>query len=124
MTEASTNASSETVAGAPSGEAVSIRAVEPEGPLVDVMNGSARWEIPVLDHGFVALVDVMPRLIPEGKTADSAIVQAARVSYSVQLETISSRLRARPPAQAPARACQPRCHRVVRLPSSEAAGLP
>ena len=81
MTEASTNASSETVAGAPSGEAVSIRAVEPEGPLVDVMNGSARWEIPVLDHGFVALVDVMPRLIPEGKTADSAIVQAARVSY-------------------------------------------
>ena len=81
MTESSTNVSNETVAGAPSGEAVSIRAVEPEGPLVDVMNGSARWEIPVLDHGFVALVDVMPRLIPEGKTADSAIVQAARVSY-------------------------------------------
>ncbi|MEC8819079.1 MAG: FAD-dependent thymidylate synthase, partial [Planctomycetota bacterium] len=45
------------------------------------MNGKARWEIPVLDHGFVALVDVMPRLIPEGKTADTAVVQAARVSY-------------------------------------------
>ena len=81
MTEASTNASSETVVGAPSGEAVSIRAVAPEGPLVGVMDGSARWEIPVLDHGFVALGDVMPRRIPEGKTADSAIVQAARVSY-------------------------------------------
>ena len=58
-----------------------IREVEPERPLVDVMNGKARWEIPVLDHGFVALVDVMPRLIPEGKTADTAVVQAARVSY-------------------------------------------
>jgi thymidylate synthase (FAD) len=29
----------------------------------------------------VALVDVMPRLVPQGKTADFAIVQAARVSY-------------------------------------------
>jgi len=45
------------------------------------MGGDARWEIPVHDHGFVALVDAMPRLIPEGQTADSAIVQAARVSY-------------------------------------------
>jgi thymidylate synthase (FAD) len=47
----------------------------------DVMGGSARWEIKVHDHGLVALVDVMPRLVPVGKTADSAIVQAARVSY-------------------------------------------
>lgn len=47
----------------------------------DVMGGSARWEIKVHDHGLVALVDVMPRLAPVGKTADSAIVQAARVSY-------------------------------------------
>lgn len=52
-----------------------------EAEWTDAMGGSARWEIPVLDHGFVALVDTMPRLIPKGKTADAAIVQAARVSY-------------------------------------------
>jgi thymidylate synthase (FAD) len=55
--------------------------VEPETPLVDVMNGAARIEIKVHEHGLVALVDVMPRLVPAGKTADSAVVQAARVSY-------------------------------------------
>ncbi len=55
--------------------------VESESPLVDVMAGASRVEIPVLDHGFIALIDAMPRLIPEGKTADAAIVQAARVSY-------------------------------------------
>jgi thymidylate synthase (FAD) len=53
----------------------------PEGELFDVMGGSARWEIKVHDHGLVALCDVMPRLAPVGKTADFAIVQAARVSY-------------------------------------------
>ena len=52
-----------------------------EAEVYDVMAGSARWEIKVHDHGLVALVDVMPRFAPVGKTADSAIVQAARVSY-------------------------------------------
>ncbi|HWE02859.1 MAG TPA: FAD-dependent thymidylate synthase [Tepidisphaeraceae bacterium] len=47
----------------------------------DVMGGAARWEVKVHDHGLVALVDVMPRMAPAGKTADFAIVQAARVSY-------------------------------------------
>ncbi|HEX8322494.1 MAG TPA: FAD-dependent thymidylate synthase, partial [Tepidisphaeraceae bacterium] len=47
----------------------------------DVMDGAARWESKIHDHGLVALVDVMPRLCPVGKTADFAIVQAARVSY-------------------------------------------
>jgi thymidylate synthase (FAD) len=45
------------------------------------MGGSGRWEIKVHEHGLVALVDVMPRFAPVGKTADFAIVQAARVSY-------------------------------------------
>jgi len=54
---------------------------QPETPLLDVMEGAARWEARVHEHGLVALVDVMPRLIPEGQTADAAIVQAARVSY-------------------------------------------
>jgi thymidylate synthase (FAD) len=59
----------------------SFARIAPETPLDDVMGGSARWEIKVHDHGLVALVDVMPRLVPHGKTADFAIVQAARVSY-------------------------------------------
>jgi len=53
----------------------------PESPLTDVMQGLARREIRVHEHGFIALVDAMPRLVPQGHTADSAIVQAARVSY-------------------------------------------
>lgn len=53
----------------------------PETPLVDIMGGSSRMQINVLDHGFIALVDCMPRLVPQGQSADSAIVQAARVSY-------------------------------------------
>ena len=51
-----------------------------EGEVYDVMGGSARWEVKVHEHGLVALVDVMPRFAPAGKTADFAIVQAARVS--------------------------------------------
>lgn len=45
------------------------------------MDGAARWQIKLHDHGLIALLDVMPRLVPAGKTADFAIVQAARVSY-------------------------------------------
>jgi thymidylate synthase (FAD) len=52
-----------------------------ETEMHDVMGGSGRWEVKIHDHGLVALLDVMPRLAPVGKTADFAIVQAARVSY-------------------------------------------
>src|ERR1700689_2162465 len=52
-----------------------------ESEVHDVMGGSGRWEVKVHDHGLVALLDVMPRFAPMGKTADFAIVQAARVSY-------------------------------------------
>src|SRR5438128_2780574 len=52
-----------------------------EAEMRDIMDGAGRWEVPVHDHGLVALVDVMPRLVPAGMTADYAIVQAARVSY-------------------------------------------
>lgn len=58
-----------------------IKQVPFESPTYDVMNNAARWEIKVHEHGLIALVDVMPRLVPVGATADSAIVQAARVSY-------------------------------------------
>ncbi|MCH7792925.1 MAG: FAD-dependent thymidylate synthase [Planctomycetes bacterium] len=61
----------------------------PESPLVDVMGGATRREIRVLDHGFIALLDAMPRLVPEGQTADAAIVQAARVSYGQGTKKVS-----------------------------------
>jgi len=60
-----------------------------ESPHVDVMGGSLRHEIKCLDHGFIALVDAMPRLVPQGQTADAAIVQAARVSYGQGTKKIS-----------------------------------
>ena len=62
-------------------EKIQINRKPPEGEVHDVMGGSARWEAKVHDHGLVALIDVMPRMVPAGKTADFAIVQAARVSY-------------------------------------------
>ncbi|MGD9790396.1 MAG: FAD-dependent thymidylate synthase [Phycisphaerales bacterium] len=68
---------------------IAITHVTPESPLVDVLNGAARLEAKVLDHGFVALVDAMPRLVPQGQTADSAIVQAARVSYGQGTKKVS-----------------------------------
>src|SRR5688572_15177045 len=57
--------------------------------LVDVMGGSGRWEISVHDHGLVALIDAMPRLVPAGSTADAAIVQAARVSYGAGTKKVN-----------------------------------
>lgn len=57
--------------------------------LTDVMAGAIRREIRVHDHGFVALVDAMPRLVPTGQTADQAIVQAARVSYGVGTKKVN-----------------------------------
>lgn len=53
------------------------------------MGGASRQEIKVLDHGFIALLDVMPRLVPTGQTADQAIVQAARVSYGQGTKQVS-----------------------------------
>src|SRR3979411_3202352 len=60
-----------------------------EGEMYDVMGGSARWEVKVHDHGLVALTDVMPRMAPVGKTADYALVAAARVSYGVGTKQVN-----------------------------------
>jgi thymidylate synthase (FAD) len=60
-----------------------------EGETYDVMGGSARWDVKVHDHGLVGLVDVMPRFAPAGKTADFAIVQAARVSYGAGTKQVN-----------------------------------
>src|SRR3984957_11646742 len=62
-------------------EKIAIERKPFDGEVHDLMDGAARWEVKVHDHGLVALTDVMPRLAPVGKTADFAIVQAARVSY-------------------------------------------
>ncbi len=55
----------------------------------DVMDGAARWDVKVHEHGLVGLIDVMPRLAPVGKTADFAIVQAARVSYGAGTKQVN-----------------------------------
>lgn len=56
----------------------------------DVMDNLPEKTIKCLDKGFVTLVDVMPRLVPEDqKTADFAIVQAARVSYGNGTKTVN-----------------------------------
>lgn len=58
--------------------------------MYDVMNNLSNKTINCLDKGHVTLIDVMPRLVPEDqKTADSAIVQAARVSYGQGTKSIN-----------------------------------
>jgi thymidylate synthase (FAD) len=73
----------------PEGSVNTVTRTQPEAPWVDVMGGASRVEMKVLDHGFVALIDAMPRLVPQGKTADAAIVQAARVSYGQGTKQVS-----------------------------------
>jgi thymidylate synthase (FAD) len=59
-------------------------------PTYDIMGGNSRLQIDVDgQHGFVALVDVMPRILPVGQVADAAIVQAARVSYGDGTKTVN-----------------------------------
>jgi thymidylate synthase (FAD) len=55
----------------------------------DVLSNLSELSIPCLDHGHVRLVDAMPRLVEPGQTADSAIVQAARVSYGAGTKTLN-----------------------------------
>lgn len=58
--------------------------------MYDVLNNLSSSTIQCLDKGHVTLVDVMPRLVPDDqKTADYAIVQAARVSYGHGTKTIN-----------------------------------
>lgn len=68
---------------------VDVKRVPFESATHDVMQGCSRHEVRVYEHGFVALVDAMPRLVPVGQTADAAIVQAARVSYGQGTKQIS-----------------------------------
>lgn len=80
----------------PSGVVKALRPVlrsRPESAMTDLMGGDTRRHIQIGEHGFVALVDVMPRLVEsaDGQTAsaDAAIVQAARVSYGAGTKKIN-----------------------------------
>ena len=56
----------------------------------DVLTNVSEKTIKCLDKGHVTIVDVMPRLVPDDrKTADYAIVQAARVSYGDGTKTVN-----------------------------------
>ena len=56
----------------------------------DVLTNLETQSISCLDHGHVRLVDCSPRLAPDDqKTADFAIVRAARVSYGDGTKSIS-----------------------------------
>ncbi len=57
--------------------------------MVDIMGGAERWDVKIHEHGLCSLIDVMPRLVPKGYTADCAIVQGARVSYGQGTKKVS-----------------------------------
>lgn len=61
------------------------------GKCYDVLDGKER-RINILNHGYVSLVDCMPRLCPEGRTVEHAIVRAARTSYRGGLKSIKEDL--------------------------------
>lgn len=78
--------------------AIEVKPTPASTPLVDVLGGNERLEVRVHEHGFVALIDAMPRLVPAPTgdeatrgltTADAAIVQAARVSYGTGTKRVS-----------------------------------
>jgi thymidylate synthase (FAD) len=57
-------------------------------PSIDILSRIPNKKVNLLDHGYIMLVDCMPRLVEEGRdhelvdSMDTAIVNAARTSYS------------------------------------------
>jgi len=56
---------------------------------MDALDLVPNKKINCLDHGFVELIDVMPRIVPEGQTCDYAICQMARLSYQHGTKTVN-----------------------------------
>lgn len=56
---------------------------------MDALDLVPNKKIACLDLGFVELVDVMPRIVPDGQTCDYAICQMARTSYGSGTKTIN-----------------------------------
>lgn len=50
----------------------------------DLMDLSPNRRVEMPPHGYVELVDMMPRVVPVGETADHAILRAARVSTGAE----------------------------------------
>ena len=56
--------------------------------MIDILTPELLAPRPLLDHGFIRLVDVMPRLVAPGTTCDQAIAAAARVSYAAGTKSV------------------------------------
>lgn len=56
---------------------------------MDALDLVANKKIECLDKGFVELIDVMPRIVPDGQTCDYAICQMARLSYQHGTKTVN-----------------------------------
>ncbi len=56
---------------------------------MDALDLVPNKKIQCLDLGFVELVDVMPRIVPDGQTCDYAICQMARLSYQHGTKTVN-----------------------------------
>lgn len=56
--------------------------------LIDLLQGKT-YGCSIHQHGFIRLIDCMPRLVPEGQTGDLAVVRAARVSYGRGTKKVS-----------------------------------
>jgi thymidylate synthase (FAD) len=65
-----------------------LRPAAEEDAYIDALPPPAEREVAVGRHGFVRLVDVMPRLVRAGGLGpEAAVVQAARVSYGAGTKT-------------------------------------
>jgi len=60
---------------------------DPDQCSTDVLKGG-RLRVDIGKHGFVEMVDVSPRLVPEGRTPDFAVIRAARTSTDTALKEI------------------------------------
>jgi thymidylate synthase (FAD) len=56
---------------------------------MDALDLVPNKKISCLDLGFVELIDVMPRIIPDGQTCDYAICQMARTSYGQGTKSVN-----------------------------------
>ena len=62
---------------------------ESQEKLIDSFSLLKVHSIKLFDDGFVRLVDISPRLCPQGRTPEFAIVRNARISYGLGLKSIS-----------------------------------
>lgn len=56
---------------------------------MDAFDLVSNKQVDCLDKGFVKIIDVMPRVIPDGATCDYAIAQMARVSYGAGTKSVN-----------------------------------